>query len=152
MIIESSRGMNLSPYLLLMATTIGACAPSMPDEAAQSQITTETAFSQATGDIELASSKDSRYLRQEELDAPFGRILIGEYGYPDGEVGHRTPGRLDVSYISEDERRRDFKGAVEVGSMGRMSEWAISYKFTESPVIYASGGLRIWDRRKVARY
>ena len=88
----------------------------------------------------LTGSASARYLRQEEFSTPFGKVVVGEFGYPDGEFGHATPGRLDVAYLRSGDQRREFKGAVEVGSNGRVGEWDVVYNFTGTPVIYASGG------------
>jgi hypothetical protein len=125
--------------LMLLISLLGAGC-TQPQEEAEQNAPSETTDAGDAEEPELSETGAARYLRQEEFQAPFGNVLIGEYGYADGDAGHATPGRLDVSYLIDGKPRRDFKRAVEVGSSGRLAEWDITYKFTENPTIYASGG------------
>jgi hypothetical protein len=76
------------------------------------------------------------------VDAPFGPVLVSEGQARD--ASHVTSGRLAVFYLRESGVGftvvRRFPKAVEVGSFGRMSEWSISNRFSDLPVLYASGG------------
>lgn len=73
-----------------------------------------------------------------------GYILVSEGALLEPTGSHSTAGRLDVVYFGNPKEglfvKKRFPEAVSVGSWGAISEWAISDKFTDNPVIYASGG------------
>lgn len=124
----------------MVALLAAGCSPAQSDNSGEAEALDEPPPTQDAAEPEISNSISARYDRQEEIKASFGKVIISEYSYPDGDVGHSTPGRLDVTYLVEGQRRRDFPQAVEVGSFGRMAEWDITSKFTANPVIYASGG------------
>jgi hypothetical protein len=78
------------------------------------------------------------------VETSFGPVLISEGRANEEDVAHVTSGRLDVTYLArvggEFQVRRRFSEAVQVGSMGGIGEWTISYRFSSLPVIYAAGG------------
>jgi len=125
---------------LLFLTFLVGCTPTQQNDVTVDETVNELTSAENTEEPKMSESGAARYIRQEEFQAPFGQVLIGEYGYAEGDAGHSTAGRLDVSYIVDGKARRSFRKAVEVGSNGRLAEWDISYNFTNWPVIYASGG------------
>lgn len=76
------------------------------------------------------------------VDAPFGPVLVSEGRVPD--FSHADGGRLDITYLAPAGERyvatRRFPAAAEAGSMGQMTEWSVSNRFSDLPVIYAEGG------------
>lgn len=139
---KMSRSVRLKAVLSIGAVALVGCTQ---EQTANSQVEVEASSEPAVergqpDSPSLSDSNQARYLRQEEFSSSFGKVIVGEFGYPDGEWGHVTSGRLDVAYIRPSGEREQFERAVEVGSNGRVGEWDVTYKFTGTPVIYASGG------------
>jgi hypothetical protein len=74
----------------------------------------------------------------------FGYVLVSEGKANEADYGHVTSGRLDITYLSRSGAdlyvKKRYPEAVQVGSFGAMSEWSISPKFGDFPVVYAAGG------------
>lgn len=73
---------------------------------------------------------------------PFGPVLISV-----GEVkdaAHVSAGKIAVHYLrpvgGQFEVAQSFVPAIETGSFGRIGSWSLSRKFSDFPVIYATGG------------
>jgi hypothetical protein len=67
------------------------------------------------------------------LSTNFGFVLISE-GQPDEtEIGHVTSGRLDITFLEPADSsfyvKKRYPEAVQVGSFGQMSEWAVVNSF-----------------------
>lgn len=76
------------------------------------------------------------------IDAPFGPVLISHGQIED--AGHSDAGTIRVDYLTERDGRftvvRSFPKVLELGSMGDLSDWSVSDRFTNLPVIVAEGG------------
>jgi hypothetical protein len=76
------------------------------------------------------------------IEAPFGPVLVS-HGYVPN-AAHVDAGAIAVHYLAPAEDGfalvRDFPEAVEVGSSGELSDWSVSDKFSDLPVIQAEGG------------
>jgi hypothetical protein len=80
------------------------------------------------------------------IDTGFGPVLVSHGHIPDG--AHATAGAIDIFYLEPAGAgfrvHRAFPKVVELGSMGDFSEWSITDKFTDLPVVYVEGG-GIWQ-------
>lgn len=76
------------------------------------------------------------------VETSFGPVLVSAGSVED--ASHGTPGRLAIHYLrwSGDgyEVERFFPAAVEAGSHGGLSEWAVTRRFTAWPSVYVEGG------------
>ena len=76
------------------------------------------------------------------VEAPFGPVLVSRGHVLDG--AHVDAGVIAVHYLapSEDGFRlvRSWPEAAAVGSNGDLSEWSVSDKFSDLPMLYAEGG------------
>jgi len=76
------------------------------------------------------------------VDTAFGPVLVSHGRIPDG--AHAAAGAVDIFYLEPAGAafrvRRAFPKATELGSSGDFTEWSISDKFTDLPVVYVEGG------------
>lgn len=76
------------------------------------------------------------------IDTAFGPVLVSHGRVPLG--AHVMAGTIDVHYLEPAGAgfrvRRAFPKAVELGSSGDFTEWSISDRFTDLPVVYVEGG------------
>lgn len=84
------------------------------------------------------------FLNHKTVPIHDGFALISEGQLLEGSGSHVTSGRLDVFYFGSGNNpqyvRERYPEAVTIGSFGAIGEWAVVDKFTDNPVIYASGG------------
>jgi hypothetical protein len=121
-------------------------SPSASAAAVQAARSLEDAIKAAfpTGTLVLGEDGGSPYAYDDSklVEAPFGPVLVSHGHVPD--AGHADAGRIAVHYLAPAETGytlvRDWPKAIETGSMGDLSEWSVSDKFGDLPVVYAEGG------------
>lgn len=76
------------------------------------------------------------------VETPFGPVLVNEGKVPD--AAHVDSGHVAVHYLAPSGKgyrvTKAFPDAIQSGSFGQMSEFAVSDKFATLPVIYTEGG------------
>lgn len=92
--------------------------------------------------VTMPSGGKVRFAPGKLVEAPFGPVLVSP-----GEVvdpSHADSGLVAVHYLKPGAKGftivRAFPKAVESGSFGQFSDWAVSAKFSDLPVVYVEGG------------
>jgi len=110
---------------------------------ARAQLAAAVAAAFPRGTLVAIGDKPPRLFDDHRLiEAPFGPVLVS-HGYVPN-AAHVDAGAIAVQYLAPDKDGftlvRDFPEAIEVGSSGELSDWSVSDKFSDLPVIQAEGG------------
>lgn len=119
-----------------------AAAPS-PDARHRLSAAVRAAFPKG----ELVSFDDQparQYGEHRLVDAPFGPVLVSNGSMPDETASHAPGGVIAIHYLVERDGgfalRPGYPKTYETGSLGHLSEWSVSDRFTDLPMVYAEGG------------
>lgn len=137
-------------WLFPMLATLGACNAQPSADAVEAGETgsltsadapsRDKAVALAVPEAERANYSDFRV-----VSTPKGTVLLGEYAFPDSEVSHALPGRIDAFYLAPMDNGKwtmsqRYDKAVQGGGMGTIGTWSLSDAFLRNPVVVAETG------------
>ena len=97
------------------------------------------------GELAAFDDEPAREFDEHKLvDTPFGPVLVSNGHMPEAAMSHAPGGLIAIHYLDENDSgfavRSGFPKTYELGSFGRLGEWAVSEKFSDFPTVYAQGG------------